>query len=312
MNTVIAEPREFKYQIPLEFDYRIYVNHPENFDLAKFDEAKALAHYKRFGQAEGRICSKVKCRTDFIDLIPLDLPILEIGPFFSPAFKRPKANVFYLDCLPKEEMIKRAEAIKEAVVDNIPNIDYVWSGQSYSELIDRKFAAVYSSHNIEHQPCLVTHLRDLESILEEGGAVFFVVPDKRYCFDHFFPETTIADIAEAWACEKKIHRMKDVLEHRFFSAHNEPVRHWAGDHGVNRSAFPLDGAQATSFLKELERLKLSDKYTDVHAWKFTPSAFKTVLDNLFNLKLTKLRVARIYPTVKNSNEFYAVLQLQSQ
>jgi len=303
----MAHAGDWENRLPLEFDHGVYVNHAGSRDLAGFDEGKARLHYKNHGMAEGRICSEVKGRKSFIGLVPARQPILEIGPFFNPAFRRPEANVSYLDCLSREAMKKRAGKLKGAAIDNIPEIDYVWSGQRYAELIGRKFSAIYSSHNIEHQPCLVTHLHDLESVLENEGAVFLAVPDKRYCFDHFFPETNLADVVEAWAEKKRRHRLKDILEHRFFAAHNESARHWRGDHGVNQGLFPLDDKRKVSFAAELERLRCADEYTDVHAWKFTPATFRALFGNLYSLKLTRLRIARVYPTVKNSNEFYAVL-----
>ncbi len=291
----------------MEFEHEVYVNQAGSRDIARLDEAGARLHYRNHGMTEGRVCSKVKSRKDFIGLVPAEQPILEIGPFFSPAFQRPEANVHYLDCFSAEAMRKRAMKVKGADIDTIPEIDYVWSGQRYAELIGRKFSAIYSSHNIEHQPCLVTHLRDLESVLEEEGAIFLAVPDKRYCFDHFFSETNLADVVAAWAEGKQQHRLKDILEHHFFAAHNEPVRHWQGDHGVNQGLLPLDDKRNVLFMAELERLRSSDEYTDVHAWKFTPATFRTLIDGLNSLKLTRLRIARVYPTVRNSNEFYAVL-----
>lgn len=303
----IAGPADWESRLPPEFDHEVYVSHAGSSDVAGFDEARARLHYKNHGMDEGRICSEVKSRKDFTGLVPAGLALLEIGPFFSPAFRRPKANVYYIDCLSTESMKKRAEKLKGATIDNIPEIDYVWSGQRYADLIGRKFSAVYSSHNIEHQPCLVAHLNDLESVLEKEGAVFLAIPDKRYCFDHFFPETNLADVVEAWAEGKKRHSLKDILEHRFFAAHNEPVRHWRGDHGVNQGLLPLDERRNAMFIAELERQRSSKEYTDVHAWKFTPEAFRMLLDNLYAMKLTRLRIARVYPTVRNSNEFYAVL-----
>ncbi|OGS99280.1 MAG: hypothetical protein A3F73_06565 [Gallionellales bacterium RIFCSPLOWO2_12_FULL_59_22] len=303
----VAHSADWRNRLPLEFDHEVYVNHAGNKDIARLGETAARLHYKNHGMAEGRICSEVQGRKQFIGLVPAALPILEIGPFFSPAFRRPEANVSYLDCLSAKAMKERAAKLKGAAIENIPEIDYVWSGQRYAELIGRKFMAIYSSHNIEHQPCLLTHLHDIESVLEKEGAVFFAVPDKRYCFDHFFPETNLADIVEAWAEGKNRHRLKDILEHRFFAAHNEPARHWRGDHGTNRGLLQLDDRQNVSFMAELERLRSSTEYTDVHAWKFTPATFKTLFDDLFSLRLTRLRIARLYQTVKNSNEFYAVL-----
>ena len=105
----------------------------------------------------------------------------------------------------------------------------------------------------------------------------------------------------------KKHRLKDVLDHHFFTAHNDTVRHWRGDHGINLNVSPLDETRIALFLAELEMLRRSEEYPDVHAWKFTPKSFKIMFDNLFNLKLTKLRLVRMYPTVKNSNKFYVVL-----
>jgi predicted SAM-dependent methyltransferase len=307
VNNAIKTIPMWDKRLPSIFDYNRYVSHPFNIDLKSFDFQNAWQHYENFGQAEGRICSSITDRRSFIELIPLNLPILEIGPFFSPAFKRPEANVSYLDCYSCEEMIKRAESMKDASIESIPEIDYVWSGQAYSELIDRKFSVVYSSHNIEHQHCLVTHLHSIESILEEDGAVFLVVPDKRYCFDHFFPETTLTDVVEAWVSKRKKHQIKDILDHHFYTAHNDAVRHWRGDHGANQNMSLLDDARSNLFLTELEMLSSTQEHIDVHAWKFTPKAFKIVFDNLFKLKMIRLRVERIYPTVKNSNEFYVVL-----
>jgi len=280
-----------------------------NADLAAFETAPARNHYLTHGRAEGRICSTVRNRGDFIALVPVGLPILEIGPFFTPAFRRPGANVYYLDCLSTAALKQRAAAIGGASVDGIPEIDYVWSGQPYADLIDRKFSVIFSSHNIEHQPCLVSHLHELESALEEDGAVFLVIPDKRYCFDHFFPEASLPEIAEAWLTGRTRHRAKDVLEHHFYVTHNDPVRHWQGDHGANPAHAPLGSGRNRAFLAELEKLRASDEYMDVHAWKFTPGGFRMRIGDLRNLNLTRFEIARVYPTVRNSNEFYAVLTM---
>jgi len=114
----------------MPFNYGIYVGHPESRDLAALDEAGALRHYENYGRTEGRICSEVEGRKDFIGLLPPGTSILEIGPFFSPAFRRPEANVSYLDCLSTEAMKARAEALSNEVVDTVPEIDYVWTGLS--------------------------------------------------------------------------------------------------------------------------------------------------------------------------------------
>lgn len=299
-------------RLPPEFEFDVYVADAGNRDVASFGEYRARRHYGSFGRAEGRVCSRVKSRADFVALVPADLAILEVGPFFSPAFRRPRVNVRYLDCLSTESLLERAGTVKGAVFENVPEIDYVWAGERYRDIVDRTFSVVYSSHNIEHQTCLIRHLQDLESVLADDGAAFFVIPDKRFCFDHFFAETNLADVFDAWVGQRHRHSVRDILEHRFFCTHNDAVRHWRGDHGDWAALAPLEGDREVAFRAEVERLRTSGEYADVHAWKFTPESFAVLLDNLFRLQMTRFRVARIYPTVKNSQEFYAVLTLSDR
>lgn len=299
--------RQWLEHLPRDFDYNIYVNHPQNRDLARFDVAAAQQHYEIHGAVEGRVCSRVTGRQTFVDLIPLDVPILEIGPFFTPTFKRPGADVYYLDVLSCEALKNRAASIAGARVEAIPEIDYIWEGQPYADFVNRKFPIVYSSHNIEHQPCLVTHLLNLESIMVDNGAIFLVVPDKRYCFDHFLCETQLSEVVDALINKRDKPLPKDIFDHRFFTTHNDPVRHWRGDHGDNPCTLPFSGERSKLFLAELRRLSQADSYSDVHVWKFTPQVFRLLIDNLCSLGMIGLRIERIYQTVNNSNEFYAVL-----
>ena len=298
-------------RLPPAFDASVYLSHAGNKDLVGFSENQALNHYQDFGINEGRICSVVNSRSAFLQLIPREASILEVGPFFSPAFRRPEYNVRYIDCLSGDELRSRATLTPGADPGLVPEIDYVWQGQPYCELIDERFEVVFSSHNIEHQPCLVTHLNDLSSVLLPGGAVFLAVPDKRYCFDHFLPSTQLPDVLQAWVDENKRPGVKEVLEHHFFTTHNDPLRHWQGDYGRDALREGLENERIDQLRQEIEALKLHREYIDVHMWKFEPANFTAILDALWRLRLTDLRLVRLYPTVKDSNEFYAVLSLDA-
>ncbi len=297
----------FNIKLPVEYDYTIYSSFAGNFDISFLEEEKAWQHYCEFGLEEGRVCSEICRRQDFINLIPKQEDILEIGPFFSPAFNPQEAKVYYLDCISTTEMIQRAKNIDGASIEKIPNIDYLWSGQKYTDLVRRKFSIIYSSHNLEHQPDLVAHLKNLESILTENGAVFLIIPDKRYCFDHYFPETSFNDVADAWKTNLGRHRLKDILDHQFFATHNDPVRHWRGDHGINKTTRHLEERLQSQYFQEIEKYCSNSDKVDVHAWKFTPENFRVIFEDLYRLKIINLRILRVYPTLKNSNEFYAVL-----
>jgi hypothetical protein len=294
--------------LPPEFDVGLYIRHPRNPDLAEMDESEARGHYEAWGRREGRTCSAVDSRQAFLELVPSDADILEIGPFFAPCFRKPEHNVQYMDILPTEGLRERAAGISGVNAGRVPQIDFVWTGQSYPALIGpQKFAAVFSSHTIGHHPCLVTHLADVRSVLASDGRYFVVVPDKRYCLGHFIPEATVADILDALLAKRPDrHAFSSILNYSL-AAHNDSARHWEGDHG-QASAMEVSNAAVMARLSAaISEFRNSPGYIDTQAWHFTPSGFRGVIAVLAGLGLIDLRVERIYPTVAGSNEFYAVL-----
>jgi hypothetical protein len=115
---------------------------------------------------------------------------LEIGALNNPFFE-PKLypNLKFIDVFSTEQLKQNYKEHPDVDINTIVNIDYVWKGQKYIELIpDVKFEQVFSSHNIEHQPNLIEYLNNISSVLKSDGLVYIVIPDKRYCFDHYIEE----------------------------------------------------------------------------------------------------------------------------
>ena len=269
-------------------------------DLAQFSELDLAAHFNNHGQDEGRISNIIKSRYDFIPLIPLESSILEIGPFYSPVVKG--ENVKYFDVLSYDELLARAKSLNHPV-DDIPFIQFVEPNGNLG-IIKEQFDVVVSSHNIEHQPDFVIHLQKVEKLLNPGGLFFCMIPDKRYCFDHFMPETTIADIISRHEEQVKTHYLKSVIEHLVLTTHNDPSRHWAGDHGVQ---YPPDFKYLLSeALREYK--EANGAYIDVHAHYFTPQRFSEIISRLNELELTKLAMIRNYHTRRNQSEFFVIMQ----
>jgi hypothetical protein len=139
--------------------------------------------------------------------------------------------------------------------------------------------------------------------LKPGGTYLLLVSDKRYCFDHFLAPSTIADVLEAHYSQRVIHSLQSQVEHEALTTHNNDVAHWAGDHGS-----PPNVGERTR--QALERYRADpNAYVDVQAWYFTPTSFKELLDLLHELGHTSLRVSRIYPTLRDGNEFWAALEV---
>jgi SAM-dependent methyltransferase len=289
-------------QLPAEFDPEFYRRcYP---DMRRLSDADAASHFWTLGGAnEGRQGSPAASRATFFGLLDAGTSILEIGPFANPITRGP--NVKYFDVLPTEELKRRAIA-HGLNPRKCPQIDFVSATGDLAAVTDG-FNAVVSSHAIEHQPDLVRHLEGVGRILNPAGRYFLAVPDKRFCFDHFIAESTIADVLDAHVRGIHLHDAASVIQHRALTTHNDPSRHWNGDHGG--PAYKSSPGVIREALNTC--LNSSGMYIDTHAWQFTPSSFRDIMRILFDLKLSPFRLARVYETVRDSNEFFAVLEKES-
>lgn len=287
-----AEPR-----FPPELDLPMY--RALHADLARFDDGELARHYEQHGTKEGRQANALRTRTDFLGMVPTTATVLEIGPFTSPLLRGPLVS--YFDVMDTEGLLERARRIGWPHEDPV-EIDYV-SNAGDLRVVPEKFDVVLSSHAIEHQPDLIRHLADVENLLNPGGRYFLIIPDKNYCFDHFIPESTLAGVIDAHFHEAKVHALRSIIEHRALTTHNDPLRHWQGDHGafMNSIAERIDAAIA-------EYRAAEGAYIDVHAWYFSPVSFRALMAALNESFQTALYAERIYSTLYGHLEFWAILR----
>lgn len=269
-------------------------------DLAGFDDSRILDHFSKYGIREGRLPSTLSVRDGIIELCKQHESLLEIGPFNNPIVRG--ENVSYFDILDKEALVERAKAIG---IDShsIPEVQYS-SPDGSLRGIDRKFDAVMSSHNIEHQVDLINHLREVSEILNDQGSYYLLIPDKRYCFDHYIQESSIADVISAHDEQRKVHSLGAVIEHRALTTHNDPGEHWAGRHGHHTLESYCHRIKAAE--QEYEDAK--GGYVDVHAWQFTPSGFSMIVNLLFLLGRSDFGDNLIFSTPYGGIEFTAILR----
>lgn len=270
-------------------------------DLAALPNDVLEGHWIRCGRAEGRIGNGIVSRQDFVRLALLRSSldnILEIGPFCNPVLP----GAVTCDVLSTEALRARAARVGQdptAVVD----VDYVVDPVEGIKGIGRLFDAVVSSHVLEHQPDLVAHLRSVRAALRSDGLYFLLVPDSRYCFDHFLPPSSVAQVVAAHHEGRLVHTLQSVIEHRALTTHNDATRHWAGDHG------DVEIGQVHRVRQAMREYASSGgSYIDVHAWQFTPSSFGHIMPSLFELFEVGFSILRIYETHRDSNEFRAILQ----
>ncbi len=287
-------------RFPPEFDPGHYRS--IHADLRVFSDDEVRDHYDARGKAEGRLPNVLATREMFRDLALGLGSILEIGPFTCPLFRGP--NVKYFDVLDRQGLTVMAQELGVLETDLIPEIDYV-SPTGDLSIVPQSFEVIASSHAIEHQPNLVQHLNDVDRLLSPGGCYFLWIPDKRYCLDAFLAESTIADVIEAAIENRTYHTVGTLIAQEVLRSHNDPRRHWLGDHG-SYPAEPAATIQAVLALYDQTRSR--GVYVDRHAWQFTPDAFRSILGLLNELGLVALRPLRVYNTLSMSNEFWAILQ----
>lgn len=290
--------------LPEEFDAATYRSlYP---DLGHMTDAELQAHYQSFGAKEGRAANRLRNRDDFAALIPQRASALEIGPFCSPIIRGP--NVAYADMLSQEDLIARAKSIiaRAGAVGldplGVPHIDYVCPTGKLTG-IDRRFDVVISSHCLEHQCDLSGHLQEVGNLLTPDGAYFLIVPDKRYCCDHFIPLSSLAEVIVAHRERRTAHTMRSAIEHGALTTHNNNFRHWQGDHGVLFESFAQRLPEAIKEFNETPNI-------DVHAWYFTPESLCAILDALHSIAESPFRVERVYPTRNGTNEFWMILRTE--
>jgi hypothetical protein len=286
-----------KPSLPPVFDAAFY--RTDNPDLAHLSEHQLEEHYRANGIEEGRAGSMAAWRNVLIDVVHKEQAVLEIGPFANPAISG--SHVRYLDAYDTEELIKRCKW-HDLDASRVPQIDYV-SPRGTFEMIDRKFSAAFGSHSIEHQPDFVRHLQNVSSILEDGGRYYIISPDKRFCFDHFRSETTVADVVAAYLLNVVNHLPRTFATHALLVTHNDPVRHWAGDHGE-----PSYKTENTLRLEQIVDMIECENYVDSHAWQNTPKSFHEITSTLFKHGLIDLYPERVYHTPRNMFEFMVVLR----
>ena len=245
-------------------------------------------------------------RGDFCKLTNSTMSILEIGPFNNPSFTG--ENVKYFDVNDRESLIKRAQKLSFPT-NNIPlKIDFVSENGDITIIKDIKFDVIYSSHNIEHLLDVVEHLNQVYELLNSGGFYMLVIPDKRYCFDHFKAETSIPDVLFANYMKIKRHSLKTHLHHceGSMNVHNNPANHWANNHGQD---IFKDDRLVECYRQQLNEYLENDNLDPYqHKWQFTPTNFVYIINTLARLGLIKFKIEKIYCTALNTLEFYVVLK----
>lgn len=229
---------------------------------------------------------------------------LEIGPSYNPiAPKSSGFNIEVMDHLDSEGLRDKYSTF-HVDLNKIEEVDYVWSGQSYRELIpkDKHFDYIIASHVIEHTTDFVSFLQDIEDLLTENGVLCLAIPDKRFCFDYFRPITPLSVFIDRHLLKTKSQTVGTISEFYLdVVSYNSDIA-WSD----------VVGKEEVSLIHGVELAKQhaietqNGEFIDTHNWVFTPSHFRRIVNDLNLLGYFSLNVKMC--SVGHGYEFFIQLQ----
>lgn len=231
---------------------------------------------------------------------------LEIGPSHSPIAPKHKGyKVHILDHLDQSALREKYAAHGQfgVNVDNIEEVDFVWQGQPLSELIGKTgyYDWIIASHVIEHVPDLITFLRECEILLNVEGRLSLVIPDKRYCFDHFNATSSTGEFLDAFEAKRLRPSVGKVFDHFANACKRGDKIAW----NLNESG-EFELIHSLQQARDLwQQARNEEIYIDTHCWRFTPESFRLVLADFKMLGLISFDIIKEYPTT--GCEFYITL-----
>ncbi len=231
---------------------------------------------------------------------------IEIGPSYDPVTpKKEGYKVQIVDHMGREQLIAKYKEwhIGSERLENIEDVDFIWRGENYSKLTGKSkyYDWIIASHVIEHTPDFIGFLNNCDSILKDEGVISLVIPDKRYCFDHYRPITGVSKIIDNHILENSIPTPGAVAEFFLNRVSRSGLIAWdsrtSGEYELLHSP---EGA-----LHEMRAVIAEKKYIDVHTWCFVPHSFRLIIHDLFGLGLIPFREVGFFPT--EGCEFYITL-----
>jgi hypothetical protein len=232
---------------------------------------------------------------------------LEIGPSHNPLLPKSEGyRVEILDHLPAEELRLKYGGNKGVDVSKIETVDYVSDGGSMSALIGKEsaFDFVVGSHVVEHMTDLLGFLLDCEHLLKDSGDLVLAVPDKRFAFDALRPVTMTGDVLQAHLEGRKRHTPGKVFDEIAYNVLRGGLPGWLPDDSGEVSF----AASLGTALELFDSAAQTEKFFDIHAWQFTPSSFRLMIRDLYEIHAIRLQEKSFLSV---GGEFYIVLSVNA-
>lgn len=236
---------------------------------------------------------------------------LEVGPSYNPLIPKSLfANVSTLDHTDAASLRAkyREMSLPEDLLARIEEVDYLWHGGPLASAVPdgTTFDFIVGSHLIEHTVDLIGFLQDCQTLLVTGGRLALVVPDMRYCFDHWQSITSAGPVIDAHFRPTRFHPPGALLDHMLYATKKGDDLAWG----------PTDPRPLSLQFEDLSQVSTwyqiaagQEEYFDIHRWRFTPTSLLLLLEDLAAMGYHSLRP--VAPAVEMGFEFALTLSSDS-
>lgn len=229
---------------------------------------------------------------------------LEIGPSHNPLLpKKQGYNVEILDHLCQKSLINKYQNATGVNLSNIEIVDYVLEEKSLYETIqkDGYYDFIVASHVIEHTYDMIGFLNDCSKLMKNSGKLVLAVPDKRFSFDVLRSLSSTGDFIQASIEKRQCHSIGNIFDELMYNSLRDEAIGW----------LPSDQGELT-FFNSMDKAKNifdnlieNNKSIDIHAWQFTPSSFRLIINDLHQNNFIQLSEQKFHDV---QGEFYMVLE----
>ncbi len=232
---------------------------------------------------------------------------LEIGPLAHPMVHRTDGPVTYVDQADTASLRRTYARNSDVAADNIVEVDAIWGERTLLECLGgRTVDYVMASHVAEHVPDLITWLSEIRAVLNPGGQLRLVLPDKRFSHDALREENRLVDLLAAWVLRARRPQVRDVLDFRLHEASRvDGAQVYAGT--ATLTGVVPDHSFAVAVRSAQDARNHPQRYFDVHCLALQAGSFARLMQELAALGLLQLACVKMVDTAPPLFEFYAFL-----
>lgn len=225
---------------------------------------------------------------------------LEIGAFDLPFVTPEEGSVEFADYASTEDLIEEARANEGHSPDFVVPVNYVLSQGGWAG-IPNVYDWIAAAHVIEHAPSMIDWLHEAADKLNPGGILFLVVPDKRYTFDFFRPESTLGKILEDHFLGKTRPGPAEVFDTHFYTRSPDLAAMWDDPQGVS-----FDEQEIGNVFDLLRQAR--NEYINVHCNVFSQRSFSVIVKALCREQVIPFSVEEIGTVDDYNIDFHCVMR----